>query len=122
MPDKQARDLAARHALMRLLFSLGILVLGYQTASASDDRDTLRCGSSIIEIGSTAGEVLYKCGEPASGSQRETITVDGKSRHRTIITNAVEDWIFNFGPHQFQYMITLKNGRVKRIQSLGKGY
>jgi hypothetical protein len=98
-----------------------ILALAKLPAIA-DDRDSLRCGSSIISIGSTAGEVIYKCGEPASGSKREVITVDGNKQYRTIITNDVEDWIFNFGPNQFQYQITLKNGRVKRIQSLGKGY
>jgi len=99
----------------------GLLTLGAHPVFP-DDRDTLRCGSSVISIGSTAGEVLNKCGDPSSGSQREVITVDGRRQYRTIITNAIEDWIFNFGPTQFQYQITLKNGRVKRIQSLGYGY
>lgn len=105
---------------------ISIIALAMQTlashAACADDRDTLRCGSAIVSIGSTAGEVLSKCGEPASGSQREVITIDGRRQQRTIITNDVEDWIFNFGPNQFQYLVTLKNGRVKRIQSLGKGY
>ena len=108
--------------MIKLLLNIGILMLTAQSAVADDNRDSLRCGSSIISIGSTAGEVLYKCGEPSSGSQRESVTINGNRQYRTIITNDIEDWIYNFGPNQFQYQITLKNGRVKRIQSLGKGY
>ncbi|MBT0666504.1 DUF2845 domain-containing protein [Geobacter pelophilus] len=107
--------------LYTLITTVGLLTLAIPPALA-DDRDTLRCGAAIISIGSTAGEVLNKCGEPASGSQREAVTINGNRQYRTIITNDIEDWIFNFGPNQFQYQITLKNGRVRHIQSLGKGY
>ena len=98
-----------------------LLILAAQSAFA-ESWDTLRCGSYIISIGTTAGEVLAKCGEPASGSHREAVTVNGNRHYRSIITNEIEDWIFNFGPNQFQYQVTLRNGTVKRIQSLGKGY
>lgn len=121
-PDRH-RHVSVYPGMIRILVSCSILFLWSQAGCASEDeRDSLRCGSSIVSIGSTAGEVISKCGEPASGSQREVITVNGNRHYRTIVTNEVEDWIFNFGPHQFQYQITLKNGRVKRIQSLGKGY
>lgn len=98
-----------------------ILALLFLTSSA-DAGDTLRCGSALISIGCTAGEVLYKCGEPASGSQRESVTINGHRSYRTIITNSIEDWIYNFGPNRFQYLITMENGRVIRLQSLDKGY
>jgi len=110
--------------MLKMRVSITALVLLALTAlpSLAEERDTLRCNGTVISIGSTAGEVLNWCSEPASGSQREVVTVNGNRRYRTIITNDVEDWIFNFGSNQFQYLITLKNGRVKRIQSLGYGY
>jgi hypothetical protein len=110
--------------MLKMHISIVVLVMLALPAlpTLAEDRDTLRCNGAVISIGSTAGEVLNWCGEPASGSQREVVTINGNRRYRTIITNEVEDWIFNFGSNQFQYLITLKNGRVKRIQSLGYGY
>lgn len=112
-----------RYLIIMYYSLVAFVVLSLPTHPAiAEDRDTLRCNGSVISIGSTGGEVINKCGEPASGSQRQAITINGNRQYRTIITNDIEDWIFNFGPNQFQYQITLKNGRVKRIQSLGKGY
>jgi hypothetical protein len=101
-----------------------VLLLVFVLASPlfAEDRDSLRCDGKVISIGSTYGEVLAKCGEPASGSKREMVEEFGRRFYRSYISNEIEDWIYNFGQYQFQYQITFKNGIVKRIQSLGYGY
>ncbi|MCX7079414.1 MAG: DUF2845 domain-containing protein, partial [Pseudomonas sp.] len=46
----------------RFLLSLALAVAASQAQAA----DTLRCGSQLISVGDRSGEVLQKCGEPAS--------------------------------------------------------
>jgi hypothetical protein len=95
-------------------------VPGFATETGS-----LSCRGGIVSIGDTAGEVLSKCGQPAYTTQREEKRVEGgpkSSRDLTITTTTVDDWIFNFGPNEFQYRLLLENGRVARIESLGYGY
>ncbi|GAM09170.1 hypothetical protein OR1_01444 [Geobacter sp. OR-1] len=107
-----------KHSLAGALLMISVVTTGH----CADDRDSMRCNNYLISIGSTAGELLARCGEPASGSHREQVTIDGTRHYRTMITAEIEDWIYNFGPNQFQYQVTIKNGRVKKIQSLGYGY
>jgi hypothetical protein len=86
---------------------------------------TMMCKGGIVSTGDSAGEVISKCGQPASTSQREQKSVVEGTKvtgDRTITTITIDDWIFNFGPNQFQYQLTLHNGRVARIESLGYGY
>ena len=71
------------------------------------------CTGGIVSIGDTAGEVLNKCGEPATRSQRERKVVEKDSYDsgkKVVITVNVDDWTFNFGPNQFQYQFTFENG------------
>lgn len=86
---------------------------------------SLSCSRGIVSVGDTAGEVLAKCGQPATATQREEkkVTEGAKgSRERTVTSISIDDWLFNFGPNQFQYRVLLENGRVARIESLGYGY
>jgi hypothetical protein len=85
----------------------------------------MMCKGGIVSTGDVAGEVVSKCGQPTSTSQREQKNVVGGTtltRERTITSTIIDDWTYNFGPNQFQYLLTLQNGRVTRIESLGYGY
>jgi hypothetical protein len=105
---------------------LGVLALStiYLPAFATET-GTMICTGGIVSLGHTAGEVVSKCGQPATTTQRELKHVEEGvkgSRDRTVTTISIDDWIFNFGPNQFQYQLVLENGKVARIESLGYGY
>ncbi len=102
-----------------------ILVLLFGVPAPAVETGSLSCGNGIVSIGDTAVEVLGKCGQPAYKTQREDKIVeeakDG-SRNKKIISASIDDWLFNFGPNQFQYRVLLENGRVSRIESLDYGF
>ncbi|MGA7828463.1 MAG: DUF2845 domain-containing protein [Geobacteraceae bacterium] len=108
----------------QLIFA-AVLVTAVHSMGWATDTDSMICRGGIVSIGDTAGEVLNKCGEPATSTSREeqrygTGLMYG--RDRSFATVAIDDWIFNFGPDQFQYQVVLENGRVARIESLDYGY
>ncbi|WP_224981856.1 DUF2845 domain-containing protein [Geomonas agri] len=87
--------------------------------------ETVRCKGGIVSVGDSAGEVLAKCGQPATTTQssKKVVQKDQQSSPTRSITNIIVDnWIFNFGPNEFQYQLELQDGRVSRIQSLDYGY
>lgn len=106
--------------ILVVLFVITVCASGFATETG-----TLSCKGGIVSIGDTAGEVISKCGQPATTTQREQKRAEEGSRStsdRIITSVTIDDWIFNFGPNQFQYELLLENGRVSRIESLGYGY
>jgi len=104
---------------------LAILILTAIPVSAlATDTGTMICKGGIVSVGDGAGEVVSKCGQPATATQRQDQVVDKGYRgaNAKLISVSIDDWIFNFGPNQFQYQVVLENGRVARIESLGYGY
>lgn len=107
------------------LFLAAVLVTAFHSGAFASDTGTMSCKGGIVSIGDTPGEVVSKCGQPASASQREKkIVADGTKTDtsRTVTTVAIDDWIYNFGPNQFQYQLLFENGRVSNIMSLDYGY
>jgi hypothetical protein len=102
-----------------------LLVMAVSDAAFTADTGTMRCRGGIVSIGDTVGDLLGKCGQPFYTTQREEKRVEGGGRgshERFITTIAIDDWLFNFGPNEFQYQVLLANGRVARIESLGYGF
>jgi len=105
-----------------ILFLFGIALSSQVWA---DQRDSLICRGGLVTIGDTIGEVISKCGEPSHSSSRNDKRIETDSRYsrdRTVTTIRIDDWIYNFGPSQFQYQVIFENGRVARFESLGYGY
>lgn len=114
---------------MRTVFRGFILAasvsLAIQLPAFATETGTMICKGGIVSIGDSAGEVLAKCGQPATTSQHvKKVVEDGQktSGAKTVTSIIVDDWIFNFGPSQFQYQLALEKGRVASIESLGYGY
>lgn len=104
-----------------------LLLFGIALSSPvlADQRESLICRGGLVTIGDTIGEVISKCGEPSHSSSRNDKRIEADSRYsrdRTVTTIRVDDWIYNFGPNQFQYQVIFENGRVARFESLGYGY
>jgi Protein of unknown function (DUF2845) len=69
-----------------LLVVIGCVVFG--TAPAEE---TFRCGSKLIGIGMTQGEVLAHCGEPTTRSMEEQ---DVRSGNQVVGKTTVHRWTY----------------------------
>lgn len=98
-----------RHLLPALI---GLLPLA---ASA----ESFRCGKWIISEETTLDELVQKCGTPTTVESR---TEDIKSRNRNngllIKTGetTTEIWTYDRGPQALPMVVTLVDGRIKRIE------
>lgn len=108
-----------------LVFLCGLLMIvpAFATESA-----TMICKNGIVSKGDFTGDVISKCGEPAGKTQREEKRFEktkerGGAREKTVVTSVtIDEWTYNFGPNEFMHQVSLENGRVTRIESLGHGY
>lgn len=85
-------------------------------------RDTCR-GGKLLDVGDTTAEVLIKCGAPNFTEQwlDESIERSGPG-HKWKTLDTIEDWSYNFGPHDLIHILRFRNGRVVRIEKGGYGY
>lgn len=91
----------------------------------------LRCGTEVVSKGDPKIEVARKCGDPASieaWTEHQVISRHhGHGKHYTwlddiVISIAVEEWLYNFGPHHLIYWLRFENGYLVKIGTLGYGY
>ena len=99
----------------------------------------LRCGQSLVDVGSYREDVIEKCGEPESIDTHIEVRgvnnrLGGRTRpsprnsihfgqqYWTEIEVVVEEWIYDFGPRRFRYYLRFENGRLAEMKSLGKGH
>jgi hypothetical protein len=112
-------SLAALRAILAALF-----VAAVHPAAFAVQSDSVFCSGGTVSLGDPAGEVIRKCGQPAYAVQREQIigAEGGYPGERIATTVVIDDWTFNFGPDRFQYRLILRNGRLRKIESLQYGY
>lgn len=91
----------------RFLLSLALTVAASQAQAA----DTLRCGSQLISVGDRSGEVLQKCGEPAS---RDFLGYKRSVNKREEFQ--VEEWVYGPNSGMYQYL-RFEGNRLVRIDS-----
>ncbi len=105
-------------------FIIGFILVNAIHVSASDfQSDSIYCNGRIISNGDSAGTVLQRCGPPVYSMQREQQIVEQIGSGLLVLnTVIIDEWTFNFGPNRFQYRITLRNGRVAKIEGLDYGY
>ncbi len=87
-----------------------------------EGNDRCRHGQLLNE-GDLTGEVLLKCGEPArreSWEEKRVEAVGPGREERTVIR--VDQWTYNFGPHNFIHRLRFQNGRLVKIEQQGYGY
>jgi hypothetical protein len=88
----------------------------------------LRCGTGVVSEGDSTFELLTTCGEPTLREQTERrvayrIYDRFQGRYITAYDSVpVQIWTYNFGPRRFVQRITIEDGRIKRIESLGYGH
>ena len=123
---------------MRTRFALALsallAVLAAPAAHAGSD-SSLRCPGGIVSGGDLKIDVLGKCGAPTLKelSQREEVGVvrredsATKGAKGTLATSrrettAVERWTYDFGRNQFIRIVSLEGGRVRSVETGGRGY
>lgn len=108
---------------------ISVAVLGLLLAPTLLFAESIRCGSQLIEKGSTASDLLDNCGKPTSVVKNGTITGLTGNTHTPsgVVSSAtgefeVETWTYDFGPNQLMERVRLENGIVVQIESLGYGH
>jgi len=105
-----------------------VCCLQMATPALATETATMICKNGIVSKGDLTGDVISKCGEPAGNAQREEKRVErtkerGGTKEKTVVTTVtIDEWTYNFGPNEFMHQVSLENGRVTRIESLGHGY
>jgi hypothetical protein len=121
-----ARDFGvARSAHMKGRGARTVLAVALALALVSPAH-AFRCGNRIITRGDHADKILKFCGEPMSVqtrlTQRGFVTRYGQYYPNLIEEVIVEEWTYNFGPHQLMRIVRLENGLVADIKYLGYGH
>jgi hypothetical protein len=88
----------------------------------------LRCGTGIVSVGDSTLELLKTCGEPTLREHFEEPLPGGSYDPWTGAwipqygSIGYDVWTYNLGPNRFIQRITIKNGKIDRIESQGYGY
>lgn len=96
----------------------GIALAGLAMAEAAP-AEGFRCGQKIATPDMSVEELLAACGEPTDKSV-EVIDVYGPNAHgsgnikRGTIT--VETWTYDRGPQAFTMVVTIEDGRIKKME------
>jgi hypothetical protein len=85
-------------------FAIFVLAMSPQASARS-----IRCGTEIVSVGDPTIELLQKCGEP---DLKELIKTNGL---------IIEKWTYNCGSARFMKILTLKGGKVHRVESADYG-
>ena len=114
-----------------VLTSLALLFL------ASGNALAFRCGTRLVELGESRGQVILKCGPPDwidwwVENRRDRVFGPPYSNwnrpwetripHDSIFQVTIEEWTYNLGPTQFIRILTFENSRLIRIDTGEYGY
>ncbi|NHH99664.1 MULTISPECIES: DUF2845 domain-containing protein [Oceanimonas] len=81
--------------------------------------DTMRCDNHLITRGDPVALLLLHCGEPLV---RERAWRHFHDRYGYRHSRADgERWTYHFGRHQFMQIVTIRHGRVVRIENGPRG-
>lgn len=81
----------------------------------------LRCGDNLVSLGDSQFEVLAKCGEPMQRTHFEETGGKSGDKDRHPIRKSIDEWTFNFGPHEFLYFLRFEDGRLSELRTGGYG-
>lgn len=109
---------------MRSLKAAVAAILLFATGEAA----ALRCDHNLITEGDRRAELRRHCGEPVSVTSYYATRAFVKHHGRLLLHPGfrrevlVEEWTYNFGPRRLMRVVTLENGVVTEIETLGYGF
>ena len=106
--------MATVNAQIRLI----LLVAGALCSFSTLADDIFRCGSSIIRVGLSSQEVAKKCGQPDSKETRSEpiLARNASGGTREIGQTSVEIWQYSRGAGKFPAVLTIEEGKIKKIE------
>jgi hypothetical protein len=105
-----------------------ILILLFFVGTADTAVAAFRCGPKLVTIGDTKVEVLGKCGEPTFTEITSVVSEGGYRGHlpngrtRDRVTQTIEKWTYNCGPHNFIKILVFRGGILKDVETGDYGY
>lgn len=114
---KGRRGRITSHALAGRAAALALVLLGAATSEA------FYCGGALIERGDSMDRVVDHCGKPAwiTEWQEEIIyEVDDVFERSREVT--IEEWVYNFGPNNFMWVLRFARDTVETMESVGRGF
>jgi hypothetical protein len=109
-----------RKLMVRLLFLNGRLAreetLGYGVNTLGES-----CNLDGLAAGTSAGEIIAYCGEPAGRrQQRQAVVRRDNFRNERYTPVRVEEWTYDLGDARLLRILTLQNGRLQRVDAEGR--
>jgi hypothetical protein len=102
---------------MRGWLLAAVLAMGVHAAQADE---TIRCGKWVVNSSLTVGELLDKCGEPASKERKEedvwTRNVNGGSYRSG--TTVVEYWTYDRGSRAAPIRVKIVDNKIRSIERI----
>jgi len=93
-----------------ITLSLTLMLASHATLAST----TLRCGNGLVSSGTTANEVLQKCGDPIARDFLGYIVKAGNYGERYELQ--AEEW--SYGPRNgMYYFLRFEGGRLVRVDS-----
>ena len=74
--------------------------------------DGMRCGSRLVLLGDSKGEVIPKCGRAAYEDERYEERRDQQGRRYVV---RVDEWMYHLGQGSFLRHLTFEDGRLRDI-------
>lgn len=95
------------NVLLRALGRAAPCVAGALLLAAGPAAAAIRCGTDLVDEGDSVIKLLEACGEPTLGDPALYL--------------GTAEWTYNFGPTGFITRVLIRDGRVERIEDLGRG-
>jgi len=100
-----------------------ILLIAFSSLTGIPEAMALRCGHDVVTTGDSKLEVLKKCGEPMLEERhfeeiRKGVNTEIEKRSGA----TVDEWTYNFGPHDFLYFLKFVNGILVDIRTGDYGF
>lgn len=121
---------------MRTQVVSGLMLAGSMAWFGSAHADGLRCGTKLLSDGDSMYEVRNHCGAPEQAVQRTELRtvsrwVDGPCTYpgqvrcggfvQYTVEVQVDEWLYDFGPHQLIRNVVFESGRLIRVTTGGYG-
>lgn len=118
--DEWFYNFGPRNLVQRLVFADGRLIK-IESGSYGERRVGTTCDDGALRSGATMGEVVLRCGEPASRRSRyeDVVIRDGLGNARVRPVRR-EEWIYDLGRSRFVRMAIFHDGRLDRVERISR--
>ncbi len=107
---------------------VSLAVLGLGREAAADE--TMRCPSGkLVRVGDRLLDLAQTCGAPDQTDRRTAWReVAGRresgprtDEERLVVEVRIDEWLYDLGPGRLVRRLVFENGRLARIDTLGRG-